>query len=65
MLITRFSPISGNVNTMDLDVTQEQLDRHDAGEYAQNVFTNLTKGEREFIISGITESEWAEIFGEE
>ena len=48
---------------MDLDVTQEQLDRYAEGrELLQNVFPNLRPDEREFIKSGITPEEWNDMF---
>ena len=64
MLITRKSMFSGKETTMRLDVTYEQLERWEAGELIQNVFSHLTAGEREFIKTGVTPEEWAETFGE-
>ena len=56
--------ISGMENTLDLDVTQEQLNRYAEGiEYIQDVFAHLTAPEREFIKTGITPDEWNELFG--
>jgi len=63
MQITRKSPFSGKINTMDLKVTQEELDRWKAGELAQNVWPQLSPSAREFIMTGITEEEWDEEFG--
>jgi len=65
MKITRKSQLSGKTNTMELDATNEQLVRHERGELAQNVFTNISSDEREFIISGITPEEWVNAFGHE
>jgi len=68
MLVTRTSQLTGKTHTLDLDVTQDQLDRFEmrrfTGEYAQNIFSNLGKEGREFLISGITDSEWKNAFGE-
>lgn len=59
MLIYRKSPISGRINTMSIDVTQEQIDLWIEGELIQNAFpSHITAGEREFIKTGITPSEW-------
>ena len=58
MEITRVSPLSGKSHTMDLDITQAQIDRYSAGEFVQVVFFNLSAGEREFIKTGITPEEW-------
>lgn len=61
MLVTNISQISGKETTMELDITHEQLDRFENrrqnGEYVQTIFPNLTKGEREFLMTGITPTE--------
>ena len=66
MLITRTSQISKTQSTLDLDVTQEQLTRIEnrffTGELIQNIVPNLSKEEREFLITGITPKEWNELF---
>ena len=59
MLVKKQSIISGNVNEMELDITQEQLDRYLEGrELIQDIFPHLNASEREFLITGITEEEW-------
>ena len=63
MLVTKQSPISGTMNSMELPVTEAQLETHQNGEYAQNVFPTLSAEEREFLISGITPKEWNDLFG--
>lgn len=65
MQVTKRSPLSGLEHTLELPVTQEELDRHAAGEFSQDVWPNLTDGQREFLISGITGEEWDEAFAEE
>lgn len=60
MKLTRTSPFSGKVNTMELDITPEQLERWRNGELIQRVFPHLTPSEREFIMTGITDDEWPE-----
>jgi hypothetical protein len=66
MLVTRKSAFSGNTNTMDLNVTQDQLDLYAQGkELIQNVFPNLNPDEREFIKTGVTKKEWDDMFGSE
>lgn len=66
MKITKKSLLTGNTHTIELDVTQEQMDRFNnrriTGEYAQDIFPNLSTPEREFIISGITPEEWKKEF---
>lgn len=64
MHITRTSPISGQVNTLEINVTPEQLAAWRAGEMIQLAMPNLTSDEREFIMTGITASEWDELFQE-
>ena len=68
MLVTRTSQISKTQSTLDLDVTQEQLDRIEfryfTKELIQNIVPNLSKEEREFLITGITPKEWNELFNE-
>lgn len=65
MIITRTSMTSGITRSMDLPVTEAQLDLYEGGALLQNAFPNLTPGEREFIKTGITQSEWEAIFGED
>jgi hypothetical protein len=49
---------------MDLNVTQDQLNRYEIGlGLLQDIFPDLPIGEREFIKTGITPEEWEEIFG--
>ena len=63
MLVTRRSPFSQVENTMELDVTPEQLTRYEQGnELIQNVFPNLSAEHREFIMTGITPEEWNATF---
>jgi len=65
MKITRKSPISGNVNTLDLNITEEQVSDWMGGTLVQDAFPHLTPSEREFIVTGILDSEWNDMFGEE
>ncbi len=62
MIITRTSPFSGEKNSIDLPVTQEQVDNFNRGTLVQNAFPNLTPSQREFILTGITEAEWNATF---
>jgi hypothetical protein len=64
MIITRQSPFSGKVNSLDIDITQAQIALYEAGELIQNAFPNISPDEREFIKTGITKEEWEETFGE-
>ena len=63
MLVTRLSPFSRTKNTIDLDITPEQLARYEnSEELIQNVFPNLSAEHREFIKTGITPEEWEASF---
>lgn len=63
MLIQRTSPLTGNVNYMEIDVTQEQLDAWKSRrQLIQDAMPNLTADEREFIKTGYTPEDWAKIF---
>lgn len=57
MIVVRTSMLSGKEHQMDLNVTQEQLDRFEAGEKVQHVFPHLSADHREFILNGITPEE--------
>lgn len=64
--VIRKSPRTGRLNSMDLDITLEQLERYEAGKgFIQDIFPNLTASEREFIKTGYTDEDWKEIFGED
>jgi hypothetical protein len=62
MLIKRKSPRTGIVNSMELDVTQEEIDRWQEGEYIQNAMPRLSADEREFVKTGYTKEDWDAIF---
>lgn len=65
MIITRKSMVSGIERSLDLPVTEAQLQAYAQGALLQTAFPNLTPGQREFIKTGITQSEWVDIFGED
>ena len=66
MIVTRISPLTGEVHEMDLDITPEQLDNYENfGVLLQDAFPNLTPAQREFIKTGITPEEWYDTFGED
>ncbi len=65
MTITRTDPITNAINSLSLDVTQEQLNLWQDGKLIQDVMPNLNADEREFIMTGITIGSWDNFFGEE
>ena len=62
MLITRTSPFTGTTISMNIAITQAQLDAWQAGTLIQDAMPNLSADEREFIMTGITPEEWEELF---
>jgi len=68
MKITRTNDLSGEENTMDLDITKEQIDEINKPNHLrrtiQEIVPHLDAASREFLISGITPEEWEEIFKE-
>jgi len=66
MKISRVSPLTREVNEMDLDITEEQWDTWCAPNppFVQDLFPHLNTEEREFILTGYTPEDWEAIFGE-
>ncbi len=66
ILIKRISPLTGKVNEMVLDITQEQINEWNSPNrrLIQQVFPNLSTDEREFLMTGYTPSDWRVIQGE-
>ena len=65
MKITRASELTGVTRTRELPVTEEQLKVWQDGMLIQAAMPNLDDNQREFIKTGITEEEWASLFGSE
>ena len=65
--VTKKSIISGKTNTMELDISQEQLDRWESvdKQLVQVALPNLSSSEREFLMTGITPTEWNDTFGDD
>jgi len=68
MKITKKSSLSGVEHTIDIDITEEEFQRVEmrffTKELIQNINPNVSLGEREFLMTGITEKEWDETFNE-
>jgi len=64
MDVTNTSNFSGKEHTMRMRAAPRQFALWHSGALVQEAFPDLTKDEREFIISGITKAEWDELFGE-
>lgn len=69
MLVTKRSQVTGKTNTMDINVTIAQLDRIDIRSYTkeliQDIVPDISKEEREFLMTGITPDEWKNMFGDD
>jgi hypothetical protein len=67
MRITRTSTLTGTTHICDIDITEEQLyqvnNRRDLGLLIQKIVPHLSLDDREFLLSGITATEWEEHFG--
>lgn len=66
--VTRQSPLTGNKNAMDLDISVDQIARFlDPGrtELVQDIFPNLSAEEREFLMTGYTPADWLAMFPKE
>ena len=63
MKITRASELTGVTRTRELPVTEAQLKVWQDGMLIQAAMPNLNDNQREFIKTGITEEEWADLFG--
>lgn len=67
MILVKQSQLTGRLNTMELDITQEQLTawEQNPNMLIQHAFPNLSAAEREFLLTGSTNAEWNEVFGDE
>jgi hypothetical protein len=65
MIVRRPNIFTGKVRELELDITQEQVNRWQKGEKIQDVFPHLSVDEREFLMTGIIGEEWNEIWEEE
>jgi hypothetical protein len=65
MKITKKSPLTGVIHTMDIDVTEEQLyNINHRTALIQHIVPHLSLGEREFLKTGITDEEWELAFAD-
>ena len=65
MLIKKKSMFSGEWNTMDIPVTQSQIDDWESGTLIQDAMPNVSADDREFLMTGVTPEEWTDTFGSE
>jgi len=67
MLITKVSLITKKINTLDIPISNEEYDNfiNNSDMTVQDAFPKLSAPLREFLITGITPSEWELVFGKE
>ena len=63
MVVTRVSNLTGKTHTMELPITQAAIDLWKSGVLIQRAMPHLSAEQREFLISGVTQAEWVEAFG--
>ena len=62
--VIRVSPLTGNTNTMYMDISDDQLQEWNdpnRTRLIQDIFPNLTEVERECIMTGYTVADWKEM----
>jgi len=62
MKITKTSILSNKTNTLDIQVSQDQITSWQNGEPIQNAMPELSSDDREFLMTGITPDEWEDNF---
>lgn len=65
MQITRTSIFTGITRTKELPITIHQWYEYVNGVCAQDAFPQLSDSQREFILTGITDSEWDQYMSDE
>lgn len=65
MRIIKRSPVTGQLNARDIDVTIEQLIAWQGGVLIQDAMPHLSADDREFILTGMTPEDWEEVFGDD
>lgn len=66
MLFEKRSSLTGQMNTMELPITLQQVqDWQNSGQHVQDAFPRLSVDQREFLLTGSTPEEWDRVFGKE
>ncbi len=65
MKVTRKSLFTSVVREINMDVTPAQFAEWRSGTLIQDAFPDLTKAEREFLMTGTTQEEWDNAFGKD
>jgi hypothetical protein len=63
MIITKRDPISRKINSIEIPITQNELNqvenRHKTKYTIQDIVPQLTASQREFLMTGITDETWS------
>jgi hypothetical protein len=62
MIVAKISPMSGQVNQLELPITQDAYEAWRSGSLIQTAMPHLTPAQREFLISGYTPEEQEILF---
>jgi hypothetical protein len=63
MIIQRKSPLTGELNSREIDICHSQIDAWERGMLIQDAMPDVSKDDREFIMSGSTPVDWDKMFG--
>jgi len=64
MQVTKVSTLTGVTHTIDIpNLTQDQVNDWMSGTLIQKAMPHLSSDHREFLMTGITPKEWADVFG--
>ena len=64
MQVTKVSTLTGVTHTIDIpNLTQDQVNAWMSGTLIQNAMPHVSEDHREFLMTGITPKEWADVFG--
>tara|TARA_R110002167_G_scaffold251128_3_gene457284 strand:- start:1939 stop:2139 length:201 start_codon:yes stop_codon:yes gene_type:complete len=62
MIITKKSPLTGKLNTREIDICQSQIDAWVGGMLIQDAMPDVSPEDRDFIKLGYTSEDWDKIF---
>lgn len=65
MVIFKTSPLTGELNSMVLNITKRQIKAWEDGAFLEDVMPHLNLEQREFLISGIPPHEWDTLLEDE
>lgn len=65
MIIRKVDPFTGISHSLDLNITLDQYNQWQGGTYIQDAMPHLTPSQREFLMTGIWDDTWEELFPED